>query len=155
MSPAPAQNWRRELERALYRVLTEAGDDPAGELADLVDSASLPEPVREAVAALAGSADRSPHRTGVRMSAWLVAKLRFERLLAGSSRAGGWFDDAPDGFVAAFRAYHRAVPAAASHPRGESEQFEVWLRETNRIDEPIDDAIDDAGERVSSSGREP
>jgi hypothetical protein len=63
---------------------------------------------------------------GVRMSALLVARLRFERLMRGSPEAEQWFDEDPGTFSAAFRAYHEAVPPTAFFPRDEARQFRAW-----------------------------
>lgn len=63
---------------------------------------------------------------GVRLTALLVARLRFERLVQGSARAAQWFEDDAAGFTEAFRRYHQAVPLVAFFPREEARQFEAW-----------------------------
>ncbi len=65
---------------------------------------------------------------GIRMSALLVARLRFERLLRGSPEAEQWFDDDPATFAAAFRAYHAEVPPTAFFPRDEAALFRRWRK---------------------------
>lgn len=84
-------------------------------------SEEWPPDLREAIEAAASSED------GVRLTALLVAKLRFERLVNGSRRAGEWFARDAAGFTDAFRRYHAAVPPTATDPRRESELFERWL----------------------------
>ena len=64
---------------------------------------------------------------GLRMSALLVARLRFERLLQGSSRAGAWYEDDAPAFVEAFRRYHAEVPPRGWQPADEGRAFEAWL----------------------------
>jgi hypothetical protein len=63
---------------------------------------------------------------GFRLSALLVARLRFERLVQGSDEASAWFDRDPAGFAAAFRRYHAEVPASALFPADEAELFLRW-----------------------------
>ena len=67
---------------------------------------------------------------GVRLTALLVAKLRFERLLNGSAAAAGWFKTDPSNFTQAFRRYHREVPQTAFFPKAEARAFEVWRTQT-------------------------
>jgi hypothetical protein len=63
---------------------------------------------------------------GVRMTALLVARLRFERLLRGSPDAEAWFDADPAGFARAFRRYHAEVPPWAFFPAEEAALFLAW-----------------------------
>ena len=65
---------------------------------------------------------------GVRLTALLVAKLRFERLLRGCSEAADWFDEDPEGFSGVFRRYHHQVTPLAFFPPEEARQFLSWLR---------------------------
>jgi len=65
---------------------------------------------------------------GVRISALLVARLRFERLLRGSPDAEAWFDRDPADFARAFRRYHAAVAPRAFFPVGEAALFAAWRR---------------------------
>ena len=85
-------------------------------------SADLPPELRAAVEA----ADEA----GLRMTALIVARLRFERLIRGSTDAGAWFDRAPEEFAAAFKRYHVAVPPTAHDPRAEAELFDAYLSES-------------------------
>jgi hypothetical protein len=63
---------------------------------------------------------------GVRMTALLVARLRFERLVRGSAAAEAWFDRDPADFARAFRRYHAEVAPRAFFPADEAELFESW-----------------------------
>jgi hypothetical protein len=65
---------------------------------------------------------------GVRMTALLVAKLRFERLLRGAPEAEAWFDRDPADFARAFRRYHAEVPPSAFFPGEEARLFARWRR---------------------------
>lgn len=62
------------------------------------------------------------------MTALLVAKLRFERLIQGSVDAGAAYESDPRGFTAAFRRYHEEVPPAALFPPQEAALFVDWLK---------------------------
>jgi len=108
----------RRFDRLLADALT-SGDPAAAFRA--AQEEEWPDELRDAIAAAAASED------GVRMTALLVAKLRFERLMQGSRRAGEWFDRDAEGFTAAFRRYHEAVPPTATDPRREAELFERWV----------------------------
>lgn len=94
-------------------------DDPVAGFAAIALCDELPIELRQAAAA----ADAR----GIRMSALLVAKLRFERLQQGSAVAGRMFAEDPRGFTDAFRRYHRGVPPLAIGPRAEGLAFERWL----------------------------
>ncbi len=63
---------------------------------------------------------------GVRMTALLVARLRFERLLRGSPEAEAWFDREPARFARAFARYHAEVPPRAFFPIDEAALFRAW-----------------------------
>ncbi len=95
--------------------------DPVPLLDKAREDRELPAALKEALAA----ADPD----GLRLTALLVAKLRFERLIRGSSKAGEWFDRDPRGFTETFRRYHAQVPPTTSEPRGETRIFEAWLAE--------------------------
>ena len=69
---------------------------------------------------------------GVRLTALLVAKLRFERLLNGSTEAADWFEREPEAFTAAFRRYHREAPQRAFFPKAEARAFRAWLTASGR-----------------------
>lgn len=63
---------------------------------------------------------------GFRVAALLVARLRFERLMHGSRRAGEWFATDARAFTEEFRRYHIASPPLATTPMEEAAQFERW-----------------------------
>lgn len=64
---------------------------------------------------------------GFRMSALIIARLRFERLMNGSVAAARSYRDDAEHFTAQFRRYHHAVPPLATHPAAEAAAFEAWL----------------------------
>lgn len=64
---------------------------------------------------------------GFRIAALLIVRLRFERLLNGSSRAADLWNSDPRSFTSHFRRYHPSVPATAYSPRAEAALFERWL----------------------------
>lgn len=64
---------------------------------------------------------------GLRISALLVAKLRFERVMNGSARAADWFQRDPEAFTHAFRRYHTTVAPTELMPGLEGRHFERWL----------------------------
>ena len=69
-------------------------------------------------------------KDGFRISALLVARLRFERLLHGHPDVPGWLDrDAAD-FTETFRRYHATVPPTAFFPPDEARTFAAWLAAT-------------------------
>jgi hypothetical protein len=107
--------WQGVLAAALL------AEEPLAALASAADDAALSPGVRRAVrAALV-------RPTGFAVTALLVAKLRFERLIRGSSDAEAWFDRAPDEFTAAFRRYHSEVKPTAPYTQEEAAAFEAWL----------------------------
>jgi hypothetical protein len=48
--------------------------------------------------------------------------------MRGSRLADAWFTADPEGFAAAFRAYHAAVVPRAFFPRDEAHCFAAWQR---------------------------
>lgn len=64
---------------------------------------------------------------GFRITALLVARLRFERLLHGHPEAAAWYEADPAGFTASFRRYHAEVPPLAFFPPDEARAFAEWL----------------------------
>ena len=60
------------------------------------------------------------------LSAVLVLRLRFERLLQGSSEAGAWFETDPGSFAREVRRFHRATPLTATFPAEEADLFLRW-----------------------------
>ncbi len=100
-------------EALVARAMT--AEDPVAALRAAAEDPALPPVLRRALL----GADED----GVRMSALLVARLRFERLLRGSPEAEAWFDRDPAEFSAAFRRYHAEVPPTAFFPPGEARLF--------------------------------
>lgn len=92
--------------------------DPVAALEELARDPQLPPELARGLAAA------DPR--GVRISALIVARLRFERLLQGSRSVGEWFERDGRGFTEAFRRYHREVPSRAESPLDEARQFEAW-----------------------------
>lgn len=112
----PPSAWAR-FERMMARALT--APDPVAALRAAARDRRLAADLRRRLAA----ADED----GVRMSALLVARLRFERLLRASPTAEDWYDSHPAEFTDAFRRYHAAVPPTAFFPRAEADLFDRWL----------------------------
>ncbi|WP_437590221.1 hypothetical protein [Sorangium sp. So ce1000] len=104
-------------EELVARAMT--AEDPVAALRAAAEDPALPPALRRALL----GADED----GVRMSALLVARLRFERLLRGSPEAEAWFDRDPAEFSAAFRRYHAEVPPTAFFPPGEARLFRRWI----------------------------
>ncbi len=63
---------------------------------------------------------------GLRISALLIARLRFERLLQGSAEAAAAFAADPAAFTRRFRAYHLAIPPTAVFAQDEGALFTRW-----------------------------
>ena len=64
---------------------------------------------------------------GLDLTALMVRKLRFERLLQGSKEAAFWFDERPEEFAAVFGDYYGAVEPTAVFPSEEADLFERWI----------------------------
>jgi hypothetical protein len=111
-----------QAHAALEQILADAlrAPDPVAALRAAAGRPGVPAALRRALV----NADED----GVRMSALLVARLRFERLIQGSREAARWFEEDAAGFAAAFRCYHEAVPESSFFPQGEALLFEEWLR---------------------------
>ncbi|ACY17232.1 hypothetical protein [Haliangium ochraceum] len=100
--------------------------DPLAEIRALAEDASLPEELRAAARCASGQG------TGLALSALLIARLRFEMLMQGSTWAAGQFERDPAAFAALFRAYHRARPSRGYGPACEAACFEAWLAQRTR-----------------------
>ena len=127
MSARPKQKGaKRAVAKAPERIVSAivaralVARDPIAILHEARDDEALPIAVRRALSA----ADDD----GIRITALLVAKLRFERLLQGSVKAGAAFDADPRGFTALFRRYHEEVPPTALFPPQEAALFAAWSR---------------------------
>ena len=105
------------VEQALARALM--ARDPVLALRRAARDARLPAAMRRALSAC--------DPDGLRLSALLVLKLRFERLMRGSPEAQAWFDRDAAGFARAFRRYHSQVPPTAFFPPAEARLFRAWL----------------------------
>jgi hypothetical protein len=105
------------FERALARAMVSG--DPVKALAVAARDRRLPAELRKRLT----QADPD----GVRLSALLIARLRFERLLNGNLEASRWFEADPAGFSEAFREYHRSVAPSAFLPTKEAKLFRSWL----------------------------
>ncbi len=104
--------WERLLARAM------TADDPVAALR--AGAKRLPASLRKQLARI--------DEDGFRISALLVARLRFERLLNASTEAAEWFAAEPDTFAQAFRRYHRDVAMTAFFPGAEARLFTQWVR---------------------------
>lgn len=94
--------------------------DPAESLKTLARSPRLCAALRRAAA----SADPD----GVRLSALLVKKLRFERLVRGDSAIAEWFEHSPRTFVQTFRDYEAGNPPRALFAGAEAAAFGDWTK---------------------------
>jgi hypothetical protein len=106
------------FQRLLARALL--ADDAVGAVAALGENSRLPQVLRSAAQRAAPD--------GVRVSALLVAKLRFERLMRGDARLRAWFEQSPKVFVETFRRYHAEESPICSFPRAEARHFAEWLQ---------------------------
>lgn len=104
------------LERLVADALTSA--DPVAGFERAARDPELPSELRDALACA--------QPAGIRMAALIVARLRFERLMQGSSPAAEWFARDPADFARAFKLYHHAVPATGALPADEARLFERW-----------------------------
>lgn len=109
-------------ERVLARALRT--DDPVASVRTAAAEPGCPPALRRTLMAVCA------HEAGLRMSALITTRLRFERLLNGSPRAAQCFADDPERFAQLFRAYHQAVAPTAHGPRAEAELFDVWVAHT-------------------------
>jgi hypothetical protein len=92
-------------------------EDPVAVLCEASNDRALPPAVRRAFT----RAVKDGH--GLQMSALLVAKLRFERLMRGSGALSEWFERDPETFTATFHRYHRETPLSAVFPTAEARDF--------------------------------
>lgn len=111
-----------ELERFLLEALR--AQDPVEALAGALrgEGPPLSRELRSALAHV--------DPDGFRIAALLVTKLRFERLLRGSSEAERLFDEDPGGFARLFKRYAHEVSPSAVLPSEEATLFDVWRART-------------------------
>lgn len=96
--------------------------DPCGALTVAARDPRLSPAARDRLAAI--------DHDGFRISALLVARLRFERLLHGHPEVPEWLDRDASDFTETFRRYHAAVPPTAFFPTDEARTFAAWLATT-------------------------
>ncbi len=106
----------RHFEELVANAMRSA--NPIADFASAAVSETLSDELREA----AGVA----HDDGIRLSALLVAKLRFERLIQSSPEAAQWYDEDAGSFTSAFRDYHREVFPSPAMGQREAEDFSAW-----------------------------
>ncbi len=106
-----------DLQDRLLAVLSDA--DPVAALTRLLtDPQGL---TAEEVAAL-----QQIDADGLRLTALIVVKLRFERLTLAAPELAALFAERPEEFVQLFREYAAAVPATAYFPSAEAALFREW-----------------------------
>lgn len=115
------ETTERELHERYERVLADAlrAEDPLAALR--TELARSPAPLRNWLEAACSN------EAGLRITALLCARLRFERLLHGHGQAAALFEQDPERFARTFRGYHRAVAPTAHGPRAEAALFTAWL----------------------------
>ena len=111
------------LQHVLVNVLGVA--DPVAALADASGDVTL-------------SADERQHLAdidldGLRLTALLVKKLRFESILAGDAELRRRYERDPDGLTHAFEGYLLVEPRRAVFPAAEAERFRAFLRRSEQI----------------------
>ena len=105
-----------QLEAILAKILV--AEDPA-EALRAATKRRLPAALRRAL--LTCDLD------GLRLTALLIAKLRFERLLRASEEAEWLYTRDPASFAELFQRYHRTVPPTAFFPAAEAQLFRAFL----------------------------
>jgi hypothetical protein len=108
----------KDLQRVLARAFT--SDAPLDVLR--AEAASLSPEEQAWIAAFDPDA--------VRLTGFIVRKLRFERICRGDPRAEAWFERDPAAFVRAFKAYNAEIPPVAIFPSEEAEAFRAWCAAT-------------------------
>jgi len=104
-----------ELNAALTRILT--APDPQAAWEQACADPTLPAPLRDRLAGLDPDA--------VRLQALLVAKLRFERIVADPELAAE-FDADPQAFTERFRRFAAAQPSRSPYPADEARAFRAF-----------------------------
>ena len=107
----------KDLQRVLARAFT--SDAPLEVLR--AEAASLSAEEQAWIAAFDPDA--------VRLTGFIVRKLRFERICRGDTDAEAWFERDPEAFVRAFKAYNAGLPPTAIFPREEALAFRQWCRD--------------------------
>lgn len=101
--------------------------DPEAALCAAITALHAQHPVRAFLAPI--------NKDGLRMSALLVARLRFERLLRGSRPFQRDWQREPAAAASRFSAYHEATPLLAFSPRDEANLFAAWERGADACDQ--------------------
>lgn len=115
-----------ELERILAAAMT--ARDPVAVVQAAAADPGLPTRLRQALSTV--QAD------GLRMTALLSARLRFERLLRGSEPAEWLFERDAAAFSELFRRYHETVPPTAFFPPDEARLFAAFLTQESQPSPP-------------------
>lgn len=105
------------LEAILAQAM--AAPDPVAFLQQAARDETLPIRLRRAL--------QSADTDGVRLTALLIAKLRFERLLRASAEAEWLFERDPAAFAELFQRYQQTVPPTAFFPAAEAALFRRFL----------------------------
>jgi hypothetical protein len=116
----PTAQLHTDYERALAAALR--SDDPVAFLHAAAERANCDPALRRILLAAC------KNESGLRMSALITTRLRFERLLQGSQQANDLFSTDSERFAGLFRAYHQAVTPTAHGPRSEAALFAAWAR---------------------------
>ena len=112
VAPAPLLRFEEAVAAAFRNA------DPTAAFRAIENDVELPASLREAA--------RTPQSRGIEISALLIIRLRFERLIQTSSRASAWYDSQPREFTQTFRDYHRSVPSSTEFGMREARDFDTW-----------------------------
>ncbi len=93
--------------------------DPAAAFRAIADDPALDASLAAAV--------RAANARGVAITALIVAKLRFERLMNCSRVAIDWFERDGAAFARAFRAWHESTPPGVVSPAADARSFEAFV----------------------------
>ena len=111
-----------QLEKVVATALCSA--DPAAALRTAQEDPALPAAIRTALA--------HANTDGFAISALLIARLRFERLMQGCPLAIHWYASNAEEFTAAFKRYHTSTPSRFLMPSEEAATFERWFGEDSQ-----------------------
>jgi hypothetical protein len=115
---SPAAQLHADYESTLTAALR--SDDPVALLRAAAERANGDPALRRVLLAAC------KNESGLRITALITTRLRFERLLQGSREANELFATNPERFASMFRTYHQAVAPTAHGPRSEAAQFSAW-----------------------------
>jgi hypothetical protein len=114
----PAAQLHTDYERTLVAALR--AEDPVAFLHAAAERADCTFELRRILLAACRN------ESGLRITALITTRLRFERLLQGSREASDLFANDPERFARLFRTYHQAVAPTAHGPWSEAAQFSAW-----------------------------